>query len=283
MKKYKILASTMRIHRGKPHYRIKALVDILEYGIRKGDLGGWVNGEHNLSHEGNCWVANEATVTDSACVKDNAFICNKVEVMDNAIVSGDAYISDNVVVADNAFVSDHTYVFGQVYVLDDAKIIDHAQVSEEAVISGDSIIQDYARVKDSARITWDSTVRDHANVFGHAYILSSTVGGWADIGGNVHLAYGVTVEGDTELVETLILSADKHPIHIDGQEDIYVFKNNWSSGRTFCYIANTKLWIVGCFKGTGEELTEKAYKDSELSGDMYSSYVELVERLESKR
>lgn len=283
MKKYELLVDTMRIHRGKPHYRIKALVDVLSYGIRKGDLGGWVNGEHNLSHEGDCWVADEALVTDSACVKDNAFICNKVEVMDNAVVSGNAYVSHDVVIADNAFVSDHTYVFGHVYVLDDAKIIDHAQVSEEAVISGDSIIQDYARVYGSARISWHSTVKDHACVLEHAYILSSTVGGYASVGGHVHLAYGVTVEGDTELVETLILSADKHPIHIDGQEDIYVFKNNWSSGRTFCYIPNIKLWIVGCFKGTGDELIKKAYADSELSGDMYSSYVELVERLESKR
>ena len=36
------------------------------------------------------------------------------------------------------------------------------------------------------------------------------------------------------------------------------------------------MWTVGCFYGTGEELIEKAYKDSELSGNEYKRIVEYV-------
>ena len=39
---------------------------------------------------------------------------------------------------------------------------------------------------------------------------------------------------------------------------------------------NTKpnaMWKVGCFYGTGDELIEKAYADSELSGKNYEKYV----------
>ena len=38
-------------------------------------------------------------------------------------------------------------------------------------------------------------------------------------------------------------------------------------------------WRVGCFFGTGEELIEKAYKDSKLSGDCYKAVVELRNKL----
>ena len=40
------------------------------------------------------------------------------------------------------------------------------------------------------------------------------------------------------------------------------------------------MWRVGCFYGTGQELIEKAYKDSEQSGKCYEAYVNLVLELE---
>jgi len=59
-----------------------------------------------------------------------------------------------------------------------------------------------------------------------------------------------------------------------------VFKNNWSSGRYFTYTKSNKMWRVGCFYGTRQELIEKAYRDSGKSGDFYKAYVEFVESLE---
>ena len=40
------------------------------------------------------------------------------------------------------------------------------------------------------------------------------------------------------------------------------------------------MWKVGCFYGTGQELIEKAYRDSEKSGTFYKAYVDFVESLE---
>ena len=37
------------------------------------------------------------------------------------------------------------------------------------------------------------------------------------------------------------------------------------------------MWRVGCFYGTGEELIEKAYADSEKSGREYERVVKYVE------
>ena len=36
------------------------------------------------------------------------------------------------------------------------------------------------------------------------------------------------------------------------------------------------MWKVGCFYGTGKELVDKAYKDSELSGREYKRVVDYV-------
>ena len=47
MKKYKILKT------GKNKGRIKALRSFMN--VSKGDVGGFVEKEENLSHEGDCW------------------------------------------------------------------------------------------------------------------------------------------------------------------------------------------------------------------------------------
>ena len=40
------------------------------------------------------------------------------------------------------------------------------------------------------------------------------------------------------------------------------------------------MWKVGCFRGTGDELIAKAYKDSELSGRCYEAIVRAQEAID---
>ena len=67
---------------------------------------------------------------------------------------------------------------------------------------------------------------------------------------------------------------------VKSQKDYIVFKNSWSSFRWFTYTKSNKMWKAGCFYGTGQELIEKAYQDSEQSGKCYEAYVNLVLGLE---
>ena len=67
---------------------------------------------------------------------------------------------------------------------------------------------------------------------------------------------------------------------VTSQKDYIVFKNSWSSFRWFTYTKSNKMWKVGCFYGTGQELIKKAYEDSEQSGKCYEAYVNLVLGLE---
>ena len=63
---------------------------------------------------------------------------------------------------------------------------------------------------------------------------------------------------------------------ITADTDYIVFKNWWSSGRFFIWTRSNNMWSVGCFYGTGKELIDKAYKDSEISGKEYKRVVDYV-------
>ncbi|HGK7341284.1 TPA: hypothetical protein ACJ51Q_000025 [Streptococcus suis] len=155
-KKYELVLDDTISFWGWKLFRIRALISF--GSVEVGDLGGYIEKEENLSHDGNAWVSGDA------------------EVSGNAKVSGDAE------------------VWGDAKVWGDAEVSGNAKVSELG--------------------------------------------------------------------------------------DIIVFKNHWSSGRHFTYTKSNKMWKVGCFYGTGQELIEKAYRDSEKSGNYYKAYVDFVENLE---
>ena len=86
-----------------------------------------------------------------------------------------------------------------------------------------------------------------------------------------------SVSGNAQIYGEVIICGDAV---IKKDSDYIVFKNHWSSGRYFIYTKSNKMWRVGCFYGTGEELIEKAYRDSELSGRMYENCVNYVKQQE---
>ncbi len=108
--KYEILPEEVSGPDGGSYCQIRALRDIPEIDVGKGDLGGFVSSQTSLSHSGNSWVfeggyiggsaivegdaivGDGATVTGTAHVKDNAVICHGVLVDGNAIVGGDVVV-----------------------------------------------------------------------------------------------------------------------------------------------------------------------------------------------
>ena len=88
MKKYEFTGEVKYISRRILH-RIRAVRDIPEYEIKSGDMGGWLETEKNLSHDGSAWVTDSAAVMDVACVTGDA--C----VMDSARVTGKALVTDS--------------------------------------------------------------------------------------------------------------------------------------------------------------------------------------------
>lgn len=60
-KKYELVESSKIILRNIILYRIKALIDIPNI-VKAGELGGYIESEKNLSHEGNCWVSDDGYI-----------------------------------------------------------------------------------------------------------------------------------------------------------------------------------------------------------------------------
>ena len=136
-KKYRLTDETI-IHNGKTLYRIKALRDF--GNIKKGDRGGFVEDENNLSQEGNCWIYNNAKVFSEAVVSGDARIKTDAEVYDYAVIEGHAFIGDAArvyemaVVSDNAVIRGNSKIHGEVNVTGNAYIIDAETSKEEDYI-----------------------------------------------------------------------------------------------------------------------------------------------------
>lgn len=79
-KKYKLLKDDYIKYIGRTLYRIKALKDFGD--VKAGEIGGYIESENNLSHNGECWVYDDAKVFENAEVYGNAII-NKGYVTGN--------------------------------------------------------------------------------------------------------------------------------------------------------------------------------------------------------
>ena len=89
MKKYEFTGE-VKSWFGRTLHQIRASVT---FGVvTAGDVGGWIEKEDNLSHNGNAWVYGNAWVCDNARVCNNARVYGDARVCDNAWVCGDARV-----------------------------------------------------------------------------------------------------------------------------------------------------------------------------------------------
>ncbi len=107
--KYELTTNT-RLLFGRKLYQIKALITFSN--VIKGELGGWVEADKNLDHEGDAWVYGNALVSGNARVYGNAWVYGDALVSGNALVYGDARVSGNARVYGNARVSGNALVSG---------------------------------------------------------------------------------------------------------------------------------------------------------------------------
>lgn len=131
MKKYHLTEETKEMN-GKLLHRIKAARDFSD--VEAGDLGGWVESENNLSHQGDCWVYDDAMVFDNARVTENvrvkgtsrvfdkASISGNVLILDNARVSGLSRVCENAVIDNDAVITGASYIIGNAHIGKNAKI-----------------------------------------------------------------------------------------------------------------------------------------------------------------
>ena len=237
-RKYKLTDECMQ-YEGHKLYRIQALRSFAD--IKEGDLGGYIESEDNLSHDGTCWAYDEA------------------KVFGNAKVCGQSKAYDNAKVYDNALVSGKTQIYNGAEVYGKAMIYGKAKIYNEAMVAGNAEVFGNALVRGNAKVYDNALVSGHADISGKAEIY-----GMANVYGNAEIYGKAEIYGNAEIYKN---------------RDYIVFKNWWSSGRYFTWTRSNNKWKVGCFWCTGAELINKAYEDSELSGREYERVVKYVENI----
>lgn len=146
-------------------HRIRALRDVGPT-VKAGDLGGFVEGEWNLSYEdADSWIAHDAIAANAACVEGGALL------RDQAVVCGEARIRGMAMISDDARVEDHAVVDGarvELY----AKVSAHALVSALSnggfpIISGESVVH--------GLVSGNVLVTDEAVVLGDEKIVNEAL------------------------------------------------------------------------------------------------------------
>ncbi len=150
-KKYELTDETME-YKGHTLHRI---IYVKNTGaIRKGMLGGFVESEDNLSHEGNCWIGENAMVFGKAKVIESAY------VGDRAIIYGD----------DKApLISGHVVIFSDTEIYGDVKISGTCSIFGKSIIKtlqgGNINISEYVTMKNANLTTAKSiTITDSVGI-----------------------------------------------------------------------------------------------------------------------
>lgn len=164
-KKYELTDNTIE-YDGKTLYQIKALKNF--GNVKTGYLGGYVEKEENLSHEGNCWV------DDNAKVYNNAKISGNAEIYGNASVGDNAKVYEKVEISGNAKVYDNAQIYGYAQVYGNAKVYEQAQVYGESEVYDNAIIYNKAQVGDNAKVFGKAQVYGNAKVFEYTEISDDT-------------------------------------------------------------------------------------------------------------
>lgn len=154
-KKYELVHETVHKFYSIPMYRIRALKDFSD--VKKGDLGGYVESEENLSQLGNCWIYDDSivglgsAVLNNAIVRGSSRIINGSEISDNAIVENESVIDESSTVSDqsrviNSIVINSSDIMGK-SVVNEKSLIEHGSSVRNAIVGYGTYIKNGADIQ----------------------------------------------------------------------------------------------------------------------------------------
>ena len=118
------LTSNFKVFLGRKLFQIKALISFGD--VKEGDLGGYIEKEENLSHDGNAWVYGDAKVCGDAEVCGNAWVYGNAKVYGNAWVYGNAKVCGDAEVCGDAKVYGNAWIYGNAKVCGNAEVCGNA-------------------------------------------------------------------------------------------------------------------------------------------------------------
>lgn len=305
-KKYKLINSE---NLSKGSYRLQALRNFAD--VKEGDLGGYVDSEHNVSHYGNCWVyASGSVLQDSrifgnTCVKDRARVTCGARVWDS-VLSDDSLVSFQSIVR-NCTVSGTSRIDtsevrrsslrGSSSVTDskvhDCSLLGDAHLSSGAYVTH-STLYGNCDVSGEVRIMY-STLEGSIGVEGQAYLNKCRLYGPCYIAGTTHMVSvnlygGITISGDSRLGtagRAFNIAADEVALRdafIKTHRDFCMFAGFGSHGRTTAAYrtANGIQVSCGCFLGTTDEFRRRVQQTHHAHPKIEKLYLGIANVIDEK-
>lgn len=239
-KKYELIPDTEKRVDG-PLFRIKALRDIPRYNVKKGDIGGLVGSEYNLSQEGDCWIADDAAAVGLAQVKDNA------------ILQEDAYACGLAVVKDNACLRDAAKAEGRAIVQDNATMWDLSTVSGNAILSGNASLYEQVLISGDAQVSGNAELRDY-----------------------VCCDFNTKIGGDVLIVGYSVFSKN---VVINSNSDFAVFTNipGVTKPMVLTWVRNIDRWFLRELYPEDTFFSDDGYASDELPDDIITHCEPLID------
>lgn len=255
---------------GRTLYRIRALKNFRN--VKKGDLGGYVEKESNLSQTGDAWIYDDAKVMDNAIVKNDATLHHNAEIYDNAIVSGSASVNENATLRDKATVSDNAILYGNVILIDKAKIYGKARLYDYVLVSSNAQVYDNARCYGFAKIEDDTQVFNDAIIDNAVISESACVFDKATVKNNSTVSGHINLYGDITVLGQAYLTSDDD-ITLRSNDDYMVLKH-WSNNDMITYIKPSDHWHSPAFSSSTKAL--KSYAENRPNKHKILAYIDFV-------
>lgn len=102
--------------------------------IKNGDLGGYIQSESSLSHDGVAWVDDNAVVFGGAIVCDDAWVGGNSKIYGRTVVRGYAKITDDADIGGTIVITDHAKVIGRSHMRGNLVIKDFAVIKQAGVV-----------------------------------------------------------------------------------------------------------------------------------------------------
>lgn len=248
-KKYELVVNdTIVAEEGLTLYRIKALRDF--GNVSKGDLVGYVQSEENLSHDGDCWIYDEAKAYQNSKVLDDATMFDKSELKDNA------FIGRRTTLENYAYVSGNSELFGNIRVIDSVRILENVSIeSPNALISGTTCLYGNTEIKGEVVLSEDNEIGDNTFIFGgeRMHLQNVYIKGNVSLIGNIVLGGCVVINGDVELNGSIwvhgVASILGNDIKLNSASDIVLVRLPLDYDVNLTYISQSGMfaWRNGIY------------------------------------
>lgn len=188
-------------------YRIEAIRDFDD--VKKGDLGGYVQYERNLSHEGNCWIYQNAKAVDSSVVFENGKMYDESGIAENARLYGSAKTKDS------------TMMIQYVDIFGEALIKDSAVIGGKSKVYGNAIIEGKAAIDLDSEIFGNAIVRENSYAYGAIVYDNAILEGHVTVNRQCRVYGTSTIRGRTKLLPlSRVCGTKERPEIIDIQGEI---------------------------------------------------------------